>query len=374
MRDRIPVAAPALVGNEKRYVEECLDSSWISSNGQFIGLFEESFARFCGVRHALACNTGTAAIHLALLGLGVGPGDEVITPTLTFVATANAVTYCGARPVFVDSEERTWNLDPARLEALIGPRTKAIVVVHLYGQPADMDAVLEIARRRGVPVVEDAAEAHGAEYRGHRVGSMGDVAAFSFYGNKVITTGEGGMVVTDDGALAERVRQLKGQGVDPGRRYWFPMVGYNYRMTNIEAAIGLAQLERIDWHTARRREIAARYATALAGAPGLELQREAPGTRHAFWMTTVRLLGAAAARRDAVMAELDGRGVETRPVFHPMHTLPMYAPPAGASFPVAERLAASGFNLPSSASLSADDQDYVCAALLDALRALSEDR
>jgi len=368
MRKRIPVAAPALVGNERKYAQECLDSSWISSNGKYIGLFEESFARFNEVPHAVSCNNGTAAIHLALMALGVGPGDEVVTPTLTFVATANAVVYCGATPVFVDSEEATWNLDPAKLEAAIGKRTKAIVVVHLYGQPADMDAILAIARRHGVKVVEDAAEAHGATYKGRKVGSLGDIGAFSFYGNKVITTGEGGMVVTGDERLAARVRLLKGQGMDPARRYWFPVVGYNYRMTNIEAAIGLGQLEKIDWHIRRRRELAARYAELLEGVEGVELHRQAPQTEHAYWMTTVRLRGEVACKRDVIMEVMDRRGVETRPVFHPMHTLPMYASLARGGLPVAEAIAASGFNLPSYALLEDDDQKYVCDALKDVLR------
>ena len=258
-RKTIPVSHPVLGGNEKRYVLECLETGWISSIGRFIRLFEDAFGRYCEARHAIACNNGTTALHLALAGLGTGPGDEIIVPTLTYIATANAVRYCGAQPVFADSEPGTMTVDPARIEERITARTKGIVVVHLYGHPADMDPILEVARRRGLFVVEDAAEAHGALYRGRKAGSLGDVATFSFYGNKIITTGEGGMVTTNDAALSERIRILRGQGMDPGRRYWFPVVGYNYRMTNIAAAIGLAQLEQIYRFIEKRLEIACRY-------------------------------------------------------------------------------------------------------------------
>jgi len=241
-------------------------------------------------------------------------------------------------------------------------------VVHLHGLAVNMEKVMAIAKKHHLKVIEDCCQAHGATYKGRKVGSLGDIGAFSFYGNKVITTGEGGMVVTGDARLDARVRLLKGQGMDPARRYWFPVVGYNYRMTNIEAAIGLAQLERIDWHIRRRREIAARYAELLRGVEGVELHRQAPDTEHAFWMTTVRLRGELAGRRDAIMEALERRGVETRPVFHPMHTLPMYASLARGGLEVAEAIAASGFNLPSYALLEDDDQEYVCDALKDTLR------
>ena len=220
MNRKIPVAAPALVGRELEYVTDCLESSWISSAGRYVERFEDAFGEFVGVEHAIACCNGTAALHLALLALGVGPGDEVIVPTLTFVATANAVRYCGAVPVFVDSEPETWNLDPGEIEERCTERTKGIIAVHLYGHPADLDAITTVARRRGLWVLEDAAEAHGARYRGRIVGSLSDCAVFSFYGNKIVTTGEGGMIVTRNGELAARLRILRGQGQDPSRRYW----------------------------------------------------------------------------------------------------------------------------------------------------------
>jgi perosamine synthetase len=364
-RPFIPVAAPVLAGREKEYVADCMESGWISSAGKYVELFEAEFAKFCGVRHAVSCCNGTAALHLALAALGVGPGDEVIVPTLTFVATANAVTYCGARPVFADSEPETWNLDPAHVASKITPRTKGIVAVHLYGNPAEMDALRALASRHGLFLLEDAAEAHGALYRDGRAGSLGDVAAFSFYGNKIIATGEGGMVTTDDDALAARVRLLRGQGMDSERRYWFHVVGYNYRMMNIPAAIGLAQLEQADWHMGRRREVAADYRRMLEGVRGLDWQAEREWARHAYWMFTVMLGDETADCRDRLMARLQEDGVETRPVFYPVHALPPYREASrGEEFPVAESLARRGVSLPTWAGLSRDDLSYVCERLL----------
>jgi perosamine synthetase len=365
MSDRwIPVAAPALVGREREYVLDCLDSTWISSSGKYLARFESEFAEFCGVRHAISCCNGTVAVHLALLAHGVGPGDEVIVPTLTYVATANPVVYCGAEPVFVDAEPRTWNMDPERVAEAVTPRTRGIVVVHVYGHPVDMDPILELAERHGLWVIEDAAEAHGATYRGRIAGSMGSLGTFSFYGNKIITSGEGGMVVCDDDRLASVVRQLHGQGQDPQRRYWFPMIGFNYRMTNIEAAIGLAQLERIDWHLSRRREIASWYREELADQEGIVLSPEEPWARSAFWIICAVLDEQRFGSRDDAMTALAEAGIETRPFFYPLHTLPMYsAANEDRDFPVAEDLGRRGINLPSSASLTRDDVSYVCHIL-----------
>ncbi len=368
MQKSIPVSEPALSGNEKQYVLDCLESNWISSNGKYIGAFEKGFADFCGVRHALSCANGTVALHLALLGLGIKPGDEVIVPTLTYVATANAVVYCGAKPVFVDSDPLTWNMAPAEVERAITPQTRAIIIVHIYGCPAEMDALLGIARRHGLYVIEDAAEAHGAEYDQKRVGSFGDVSTFSFYGNKIITTGEGGMVTTNDSTLAARMLQIKGQGMDPQRRYWFPIIGYNYRMTNIEAAIGLAQLEKIDWHIQRRIEIARRYQANLAGEK-VSFQPEPAKGRNVYWMTSLVLDEGIGISRDELREKLAASGIETRPFFYPLHTLPMYAVDStGKSFPVASRLSAQGINLPSYSSLEDSDIDFVCTAIQATLR------
>lgn len=360
MTEHIPVAAPALVGREREYVLDCLDSTWISSNGKYLDRFESSFAEFCGVRHAISCCNGTVAVHLALLAQGVGPQDEVIVPTLTYVATANPVTYCGARPVFVDAEPCTWNIDPTKIEQAITPHTKGIIVVHLYGHPVDMDPVLEIAESHGLWVIEDAAEAHGATYRGRMVGSIGSLATFSFYGNKIITTGEGGMVVCDDDKLAALVRQLRGQGQDPGRRYWFPLIGFNYRMTNIEAAIGLAQLERIDWHIGRRREIISWYREELEDEEGIQLSPQEPWAESSYWIACAVLDEDRFGPRDVVMQALAKSHIETRPFFYPLHTLPMYHAASEQNlFPVAEDLARRGINLPSSATLTREEVAFV---------------
>jgi perosamine synthetase len=358
----IPVAEPALVGREGEYVEDCLTTTWISSAGSYIKRFEESFADFVGVEHAIACCNGTAALHLALLALGVGPGDEVIVPTLTYVASANAVRYCGATPVFVDSEPKTWNLDPGALAPAITERTKGIMGVHLYGHPADMDAVNSTAEKHDLWVLEDAAEAHGARYRGRIAGSLSDCAVFSFYGNKIVTTGEGGMIVTRDAEMAHRLRLLRGQGQDPERRYWFPIVGYNYRLTNVAAAIGLAQMERVDWHVERRREVASWYRDRLNDSGLVDFSPAADWAEPAYWMSSVLLREGGEAARDHVMEELAVRGIETRPFFYPLHMLPPYAA-ENIEYPVATSIASRGINLPSSASLTADDIDYVCGAL-----------
>ena len=365
----IPVASPLLTGNEKAYVLDCIESSWISSCGKYVEMFERTFADFCGVRYAVSCNSGTAALHIALLALGIGAGDEVIVPTLTFVATANAVTYCGARPRFVDVEPDTWTLDPGLVEAKITPRTKAILPVHLYGHVANMDAITEIARKHNLFVVEDAAEAHGAEFRGRRVGSLNDAAAFSFYGNKIVACGEGGMMVTDSERLARCAAQLRGQGVDSKKRYWFPIIGYNYRMPNLAAAVGLAQLERIDCHLNRRREVASWYRDNLGDLPGIRWQVQKDGRGNVDWLFTITLNEPIRVTRDDVIDRLSKRGVETRPVFHPMHTLPPYQEMGreDGDFPVAEQVASSGLSLPTWAGLQRDDVTYVCEALRECI-------
>lgn len=365
-KQMLAVAAPMFAGNEAKYVSDCIESTWISSMGDYIDRFERRFAEFCGVKHAMSCCNGTAALHLALSALGVGPGDEVIVPTLTFVATANAVRYCGATPVFVDVTPETWGIDPERLEEKIGPRTRGVIVVHLFGHPVDMRAVGAIARRHGLFVVEDAAQAHGAECRGQRVGSFGDVAAFSFYGNKIISTGEGGMVVTSDDALAAKIRQLKSHGMDPARRYWHPIIGFNYRMTNVAAAVGLGQLEKVDWHLQRRAEVADWYRARLADTPGLSWQQTQAWARHVWWMFSVTL-DDPSADRDRVIDDLRECGIETRPIPYPLHTLPPYRESTiGQQFPVAERIARRGINLPTWSRVTRADVDRVCAALLQA--------
>lgn len=364
--NRIPVAHPRLDGNERKYVLDCLDSSWISSAGKYISAFEQAFADFCGTRHAISANNGTTALHLALVAMELQPGDEVIIPTVTYIATANAVRYCGATPVLADVVPGTMNLDPVDLERRVTPRTKGIIPVHLYGHPADMDAINAVANRHGLWVLEDAAEAHGAEVNGRRVGALGKCATFSFFGNKIVTTGEGGMITTDDDELAARLRLFRGQGMDPHRRYWFPVVGYNYRMTNIQAAIGLAQMETVDQALADRDRLASWYDQALAPlADRLVLPRCEPWARQVFWMYTVFLKDGGEAQRDAVMRYLDQSGIETRPVFYPMHVLPPYE--QQSSFPVADLWAQRGINLPTYQGLTQADTVRIAESLGRAL-------
>ena len=361
----IPVAEPAFVGNEKKYVVDCMDSTWISSKGQYIDRFEEAFASFLNVKHAITCCNGTVALHLALMALGVKPRDEILVPTFTYVASANSVLYCGARPIFVDCESDTWNMDPSLIEDLVTEQTKGILPVHMYGHPVDMDPVLKIAEKYGLFVLEDAAEAHGATYKNRPVGTIGDIATFSFFGNKIITTGEGGMVVTNNDKLAGTVRKLKGQGLDASRgNYWHDVVGYNYRMTNLAASIGLAQIEKIDWHLARRRQISSQYAARLKHVPDLYFQHEKSWARNAFWMISLFLGPKWQVSRDSVIEQLAKRGIETRPFFFPMHCLPIHHDNVGTrSFPIADRISARGINLPSSAKLTEEEIDLVCEAL-----------
>jgi perosamine synthetase len=365
---RIALAEPIFDGNETRYVQECLDSGWVSSKGRFVSAFEDLFAEFCGVRHAIATCNGTSALHLALVGLGIGPGDEVIVPTLTYIATVNAVRYCGARPVLADCERNTFNIDPTAIAAKIGPRTRGIVVAHLYGHPVDMNPIRALAARHRLFVVEDAAEAHGAKYYGRPVGGLSDCAAFSFYGDKIITTGEGGMVTTNDDTLAGKLRLYRGQGMNPDRRYWFEVVGYNYRMSNVAAAIGLAQLERVGHRLDQRRDIAALYHKHLSRlADSVIPPATASWAQHAHWMYAVQLSDAVETGRDQVMATLDANDIETRPVFYPMHQLPPYAE-AADGYPNANHRAARGIVLPMHGRLLPDDVTRICDELERAIR------
>ncbi len=355
----IPIHKPDLGGNEAAYVIRCIERGWISGKGSFVTEFEQRFSEAVGVRHAAAVCNGTAALHLALLACGLGPGDEVVVPSLTYVAAVNAVTYVGATPVLADSHAETWQIDPADVERCITPRTRAIIAVHLYGQSCDMDPLCDLAARHGLALVEDCAEAFGTSYRGRHVGAFGDVAAFSFYGNKTVTTGEGGMVVTRRPDLHRRVMHLRGQGLAMGCEYWHDVVGYNYRMSNVHAAIGVAQLERAGEFLAKKRAIASMYQEALAELP-VTLHGEQAGTVHSYWVNSIGLHDPA--HRDPLRRSLRDRGIETRPVFFPVHTMPVYARFA-RPLPVAERLARAGVNLPSWPGLSADEVGIVAEGI-----------
>ncbi len=362
MEKFIPVFEPCLDGNEKQYLLECIESGWISSLGKFIPEFETRFAQFCGSRFGVALSNGTTALHLALVALGIGPGDEVIVPTLSFIATANAVRYTGAKVVFADSESLTWNIDPVQVKAKLTTRTKAILPVHLYGHPANMQPLLDLGAEAGVPVIEDAAEAHGALYNGKRVGSIGKMGVFSFYGNKIITTGEGGMIVTDDADLAAHLRFLRDHAMSPQKRYWHSEVGYNYRMTNMQAAVGVAQMERVEMFLARKKHIANKYAEGLAEISTITLPPQADWASNVFWMYSILLNEDARLKRDELMAALKTQNIDSRPFFYPIHEMPPYQN-HGDYFPVAENLSRRGLNLPSGITLSDTDIERVCQTL-----------
>jgi perosamine synthetase len=357
----IPVAEPRLGQKELDYVTDCITSGWVSSKGKYVSRFETAFAEFCGCQYGVATFNGTIALHLVLAALNIGPGDEVIVPSLTFVSTANAVTYTGAKPVFVDSEPETWNIDPKAIEAAFTPRTRAIIPVHLYGHPADMDAINAIAEAHDLIVIEDAAEAHGACYKGRPVGSLGRAAIFSFMGNKIITTGEGGAVVTNDQALAGRCFFLENHARYPDNPYWHTEIGFNYRMTNLQAALGLAQLEQINEFIAIRRRNAAHYIARIQEVSGITLPPQAPWAENVYWMFAPLIEPEFGLDRDTVMGRLREKGIESRPFFYPIHTMPMYN--TGQSLPVAESLSARGINLPSGTNLTEEQIDYVCDTL-----------
>jgi perosamine synthetase len=359
-----PVSQPSIGKREEECVVDAIRSGWVSSLGAYIEKFEEQFAAFCGTRHAITVSNGTTALHLALLAAGVKPGDEVIIPDLTFIATANVVVHAGAVPIFVDIDPQTLCLSPDAIASAVTSRTRAIMPVHLYGHPADMDRINEIAERRGLVVIEDAAEAHGAECRNRRVGSLGRCGVFSFYGNKVITTGEGGVITSDDDKLIIRARRLRDHAMSATRRYWHDEVGFNYRMTNLQAALGVAQLERIDEFIAKRRKILDWYRAGLADCAGIKLNRQADWAKPVCWMVCMEIEDLDEAARDQLMSRLKALGVDCRPYFYPVSDMPMYSP---ASTPVAHRISPTGINLPSYVDLSADDVAHICGIVRQVL-------
>ncbi len=368
-RKSIPVCSPMLDGEERANVLDCIDSNWISSAGEYIPRLEKAFAKRCGAAHGVACCNGTAALHLALEALEIGPGDEVIIPSFTLIVSANVVCWTGAVPVLVDVKSHTWCIDEELIETKITPRTRAIVAVHMYGHPCAMDEIRGIARRHGLYVIEDAAQAHGATYRGRTVGGIGDVGCFSFYGNKIITTGEGGMLVTNDAPIAERAALLRNQAFGE-ERFVHHHVGFNYRMTNIQAAIGCAQCERWDEKVARKRELAAEYDRLFADESALQLPVEADGCRSVYWMYGVVLNDEFGRSTQDVRAHLAAAGIETRPFFIPMNRQPVFQgchrrwPNLRGSYPVSERLGERGFYLPSGMDLTREDQAHIAEQLL----------
>jgi perosamine synthetase len=376
----IPNAVPHLAGNEWKYVKECLDTNWVSSVGPFVDRFEREVAAHVGVPHAVATVNGTAALHVALLAAGVQPGDEVLVPALTFIATANAVTYCGAHPVFLDSEEVSWGVDAGKMADFLsrecaikdgvvvnratGRIVRAAVPVHLYGHPFDIDAVLEVAGRYPLAVVEDAAEALGARYKGRAVGCDGLVSCLSFNGNKIITTGGGGMVLTRDATMAARLRRLTTQARTDAIEYIHEETGYNYRLTNLQAALGVAQLEQLDGFVESKRETAAHYREILAGVPGVEVAAEASWARSTYWMTSVLLDERRCNDVRTLLRQLTADGIGARPVWRPLHLQPLFAQAQSYRLEVAPRLYGRGLSLPCSVGISADERRTVADTLL----------
>ncbi|TGQ50736.1 DegT/DnrJ/EryC1/StrS aminotransferase family protein [Mesorhizobium sp. M1C.F.Ca.ET.193.01.1.1] len=353
-----PVYRPYLAGNESRYVNNCLDSGWISSRGEFVSRFEVAFAEFVGVNEATSVANGTVAIHLALDALGIGPGDEVIVPTLTYIATVNTILQTGAKPVFVDSVEDTLQMDPVAVELAVTPQTKAIMAVHLYGHPCDLTSILAACRKYDLLLIEDCAEAFGTKWNGRHVGTFGHAATFSFFGNKTITTGEGGMVATCDPEIMRRCRRLKNQGVSSTREYWHDILAYNYRMTNIQAAIGLAQLEMAHEILALKAEVARAYRVGLVGLP-LRTHEPKGDVTHSYWMCSA--IVERPQDRDPLRMYLAEHGIETRPFFAQAHTMPHCR--AEGEFPVSASLSARGINLPSYPGLGQEQISRICAAI-----------
>jgi len=369
-RSRLYLSPPHMAGRELEYVQQVFEENWIAPAGPQLPRFEQAFARRIGVEHAVALASGTAALHLALKHLGVGPEDEVICPTFTFCASANAIVYQGASPVFLDSEKVSWNLDPNLLEeeltdgAALGKLPRAIVVVDVLGQSADMAAIGEIAERYEVPVVEDAAEALGATYQGNSVGSQSSVSIFSFNGNKIITCGGGGMLCTNDSATAEHARYLSTQARDPVPHYFHREIGYNYRLSNVLAAIGLGQLENLSRYVAARKQIFERYQAALAGVPGVSMMPVAGHGEPSYWLTCIEIDEQAFGRsREETRRALEKENIETRPVWCPMHQQPVFANMRNRLSGTADRVFAGGLCLPSGSAMTEEDVRRVVEAI-----------
>lgn len=358
----IPLYRPDLSGNERTYVNECLETSWISSNGAFVGKFEEVMAEILQVRHAISLSNGTVALHLALHCLGIGPGDEVIVPTFTYIASVNTIAQTGATPVFVDCRQRDWLIDATKIESLITSRTKAIVAVHLYGSICDMDHLRSIARDNRLYLIEDCAESLGSTLDGRSCGGLGDIGTFSFFGNKTLTTGEGGLVTTDDDMLAARLRLVKGQGQSLTKRYWHVELGFNYRMTNICAAIGLAQAEIAAQILENKRKLAGLYRQKTSGLP-VTYQQLNPNVVSSEWLITLLLPDDC--DREAVMNSMARDLIETRPTFYCAHQMPMYQ--TDLSFPNSENISRRGLSLPSYPALEESQVERVVTSLNNAL-------
>jgi perosamine synthetase len=364
MNNFIPISKPSISELEIEYVNDAVRSTWVSSLGPYIDRFEVEFAAFCDCRYAISVFNGTVAIQLSLAAMDIGPGDEVIVPDLSFIATANAVVHAGATPVFIDIKADSLGMDPDLIEAAITPRTKALLPVHLYGHPADMIRINEIAQRHELKVIEDAAESHGAMILGKKVGSWGYCGTFSFYGNKNMTTGEGGMITTNDEQFYEKCRYLRDHAMSKTRRYWHTEIGYNFRMTNLQAALGCAQLKRMDYFLQRRREIHAAYTEYLNPDSGICLNRTLPGYTNSYWLICAESEDWDIDSRDQFMMRLAAGGVDSRPYFYPMSHMPYYQK---ANTPVSERKSRQGINLPTFTDISGEEIERIAHTFLKVL-------
>jgi len=357
----IPVYEPYLKGNEVKYVMDCLKKNWLSSSGEYNSKLEDSFASYCGVKYGISVTSGTAALHITVAALKIGKGDEVIIPDFTMIAPALAASYEGAKPVFVDAEPKTWTIDVQKIEEKITEKTKAIIPVHIYGHPCDMDPIMEIAEKHNLYVIEDAAEAHGALYNGKKAGSFGNISAFSLYTNKVITTGEGGIVVTDDKDLADRAKWLRNFCFDKERRYFHEEIGFKYPLTNIQAAIGVAQLEYIEEIIKRKIEIAHTYNKLLENIPGIVLPHEAKNVRNIYWMYGILIEDGFGVSRDKVKELLYKKGIDARFFFTGLHKQPPFK--TDGNFPVSENLERKGMYIPCSPSLSQEKLEFIAKSI-----------
>ncbi|MFE1744073.1 DegT/DnrJ/EryC1/StrS family aminotransferase [Coleofasciculus sp. H7-2] len=362
MKKDIPLSKPSITQLEIEYVNNAMNSGWVSSLGCYINEFEASFAEYCGTKYALTTSSGTTAIHLALASYGIKAGDEVIIPDLTFIATANAVAYTGAKVVSVDIEEDSLCIDPVQIEKAITENTKAIIPVHLYGHPANTIEINRLAKKYNLLVLEDAAEAHGAEIEGQKTGSLADCGIFSFYGNKIVSCGEGGMITTNDEAFYHRAKYLRDQAMSTVKKYWHDELGFNYRMTNLQAALGLAQLHRIDELIESKIKIFKLYKDYLSDIPGIKLNFTANYVRNVYWLVCLEIKGYTEAERNALMKALELKGIETRPYFYPVSDMPMYQR-TPKSTPVAHKVYQRGINLPSYFGLTPEEIEYVCSCL-----------
>ena len=358
----IPIYKPSITELEKKYVNDCLDTGWISANGPYVTEFEEAFAEKINSKYALTVCNGTLAIHLALMELDIEEGDEVIVPTFTYIASVNPIKYCGATPIFVDSLQSSWQINPNDVRKKITNKTKAIIVVHLYGQPCEMTEINKLAKEHNLFVIEDCAEAFGSYYKHQHVGTFGDIGTFSFFGNKTITTGEGGMLTFNNETLYQRALHIKGQGLAKHRQYWHDIIGNNFRMTNIACAIGKAQLERSKELLERKREIAHTYERAFNGTH-VFFHSEQPNSTHSYWMNSV-YFDCTEKQRDYFREHLKENGVDTRPLFYPVHTMPMYSKKY-ENHPVAENISRRGFNIPSYPDLTENELAYIIENILN---------